>query len=90
MKQCAYVWGMMRCYLEHHDEKSAKLWEGSVEDNSLTIRWGEIGTKGQSKVKEFDSDEKANAQLHWLLSKKNKEGIYDSGVGVASDERGLK
>ena len=43
----------MKTYLEFHDEKSAKFWQIEVQGAKHIVRWGKIGTKGQSKEKEF-------------------------------------
>ena len=49
----------MKTYLEYKDEKSQKFWEITLDDCSYTVRYGKIGTKGQSKTLSFISEEEA-------------------------------
>ncbi len=43
----------MKRYFEFVDAKSSKFWEVWVENTSLCVRFGKIGTNGQTTVKEF-------------------------------------
>ena len=54
----------VRTYLElsEADGGSHKFYEALVSGNTLTIRFGRIGDKGQTQVKEFPSHDKALAE----------------------------
>ena len=36
----------MKKHLEYQDKKSHKFWEIEVKDNSQTVTYGKVGTKG--------------------------------------------
>lgn len=74
----------MKTYLEYRDEKSSKFWEVSVNDSTMVTRWGAIGSKGQSKEKSFESNDKAIAEAEKLASQKVRKG-YAPLEGKASE-----
>ena len=51
---------------------SSKFWEVEVEGSDLTVRFGRIGTQGQSKTKSFA--DAAAAQKEWEKLVKEKTG----------------
>ena len=69
----------MTIYLEYNDEKSSKFWTITLQDNSHTVTYGKLGTKGQSKTKTFDNVEKAQKDLEKLVKAKRKKGYEDAG-----------
>lgn len=64
----------MKNHLEYRDEKTVKFWEVVVDDNKLILRWGKINTKGQTKEKVFQSNDKAIQEAIKLTSQKIKKG----------------
>lgn len=56
---------------------SCKFWEGRVEGNVLTVRYGKIGTKGQTRSKELASEADALAALERKAAEKRKKGYVD-------------
>ncbi|HEY1959088.1 MAG TPA: DUF4132 domain-containing protein [Polyangiaceae bacterium] len=56
---------------------SNKFWEVDVEGNALTVRFGRIGTNGQTQTKEFASAEKATAEHDKLVKEKTKKGYAE-------------
>lgn len=60
----------MHHYLEFEDEKSSKYWEISSAEKSFTVRYGKIGTNGQTQTKEFSTVEEAAEKI--LKEKLNK------------------
>jgi len=60
--------------LTHTEGNHSKFWEGTVSGNSLTVRFGRIGTQGQTKVKEFDDPAAARAELAKLIKEKLAKG----------------
>ena len=53
---------------------SNKFWEVTVDDRAVTIRWGRIGTSGQTRIKRFDSAAEAIAHRDKQLGAKLKKG----------------
>src|SRR5690349_99848 len=59
---------------EYTDDKSAKFWEIQQADTDLNIRWGRIGTAGQSQTKNFADGSKASAAMLKLVNEKLAKG----------------
>ncbi|MEO6452622.1 MAG: AAA domain-containing protein [Ginsengibacter sp.] len=53
---------------------SQKFWEGAIDINKLVVRFGKIGTRGQTKVKTFPDYETANKELEKLVREKLGKG----------------
>ncbi|MCP4130937.1 MAG: WGR domain-containing protein [bacterium] len=70
----------MKKYLEFHDNKSHKFWEVQTDGVSHTVRYGKVGTDGQSKTKDFDSPEKAEKDAEKLAASKMKKGYAEMSV----------
>ena len=58
---------------------SQKFWEISVTGNSFTVRFGRIGTAGQSQTKSFADEAKAKREAENLIAEKVKKGYVESG-----------
>jgi predicted DNA-binding WGR domain protein len=56
---------------------SQKYWEISVAGNSFTVRFGRIGTAGQSQTKSFADEEKAKREADKLIGEKLKKGYVE-------------
>ena len=54
-----------------------KFWEISVSGNSFTVRFGRIGTPGQSQTKSFGDDAKAKHEAEKLIAEKLKRGYIE-------------
>jgi DNA ligase-1 len=68
-------------HFEFVEGNSSKFWEVSVSGNSLTTRWGRIGSTGQSKTKTFaDAQAAANATAV-LIEQKTDEGYVERPQG---------
>ncbi len=65
---------------------SSKFWEVSAQGKQLVVRFGRIGTKGQTQEKTFDTEAKANAERDKLTREKTKKG-YKVVVPASDDER---
>ena len=46
---------MAKRYFEYNDAKSSKFWEVSVSGKKVNIRYGKIGTDGQTSLKELST-----------------------------------
>lgn len=62
---------------------ASKFWEVEQSDTDLNIRWGRIGTAGQSQTKSFADAAKAATAMTKLAAEKSGKGY--SEVGVAAD-----
>ena len=52
---------MAKRYFEYKDAKSKKFWEVSVSGKKVNIRYGKIGTDGQTSLKELSTPAEAKA-----------------------------
>ncbi len=60
--------------LEYRTESSNKFWEPEREGNTVTVRFGKIGTAGQTHTNKFTSAEKATAEYRKLICEKLAKG----------------
>jgi predicted DNA-binding WGR domain protein/outer membrane protein assembly factor BamB len=72
-----------KTYLELSEDggKSHKFYEVIVDDKNLSIRFGRIGDKGQSKTQSFPSVEKARAEAQKKIAEKTKKGYAAAIIG---------
>lgn len=56
---------------------SAKYWEVSRQGSAITIRYGRIGTQGQTLTKTFDTEDRAQRELEKLLGEKIRKGYQE-------------
>lgn len=68
----------MRIRLTCEEDGSSKFWEGEVSGSTLTVRFGRIGTEGQTKDKELASPEAARHELQEVAESKRKKGDADA------------
>jgi formylglycine-generating enzyme required for sulfatase activity/predicted DNA-binding WGR domain protein len=64
---------------EFSDSTSNKFWEVDVKGETLNVTFGKIGTKGQSKPKDFATPEKAKAEMEKLIKEKTSKGYVEVG-----------
>jgi len=62
---------------EFSEGSSNKFWEIRVEGESHTVRFGKIGTDGQTKTKEFESAAAARSDADKLIAEKTKKGYEE-------------
>lgn len=68
---------------EFQDGKSNKFWEITVEGDCYHVRYGKVGTDGQTSTKAFSSAEEAEKAAEKLTASKVKKG-YTLVEGVAT------
>ncbi|HWU51566.1 MAG TPA: WGR domain-containing protein, partial [Tahibacter sp.] len=68
---------------EFSEGASNKFWEIARNGADLDIRWGRIGTQGQSQTKSFADEAKAGAALDKLVAEKTGKGYVETGAGAA-------
>lgn len=76
-------------YLELSDDYSDKFWEVAIDGKVLILRWGKIGTTGQSKTKTFDSLDEAASNAEKLKQAKINKG-YSPADPTQSDKTPIK
>ncbi|SEQ30884.1 DUF4132 domain-containing protein [Lentzea albida] len=59
---------------------SAKFWEIGQDGASVTVRFGRLGTAGQTQTKELASAEAADAHVAKLVAEKEKKGYRPEGA----------
>jgi len=67
----------MKRKLIYQSEASNKFWNIKVEDETQTINWGKLGTKGRESIKNFESPEKCYKESNKLITQKIKKGYVD-------------
>ena len=71
-------------YFEFQDAKSAKFWEVTTDGTAVTVRYGKLGTNGQSQTKELADADAAAKHVAKLVAEKTGKGYVESGQGAAS------
>ncbi len=64
-------------YFEFVEGNSSKFWEISVEGNDVTVRFGRIGSNGQTKTKSFGDESAAEAYAADLTEEKTGKGYAE-------------
>ena len=59
---------------------SAKYWEASLQGQSVTVRYGRLGTPGQLQVKDFSSEQAARQYVTKLVAQKQTKGYRECAV----------
>src|SRR4051794_35922765 len=62
---------------------SAKFWEIRRDGNEVTVRWGRVGTNGQSKAKGFDDPAAATTHETRLIAEKLRKGYLEAAAATA-------
>jgi len=68
-------------YLELADGQSHKFYEVTVHDTEVTIRYGRIGTSGQSSSTTYATVEKAQAEARKKINEKLRKGYVQVASG---------
>jgi len=65
---------------------ASKFWEVRCSDCELTVKFGRIGTAGQTKTKEFDDPAEARAERDKLIREKTKKGYEEVAKETEGDD----
>lgn len=65
---------MAKQYYEFKDKTSNKFWEIDSKGKTVSVRFGKIGTDGQTTVKTFASPLDATAHATKVIAEKVKKG----------------
>jgi predicted DNA-binding WGR domain protein len=71
---------MSERYFEFVGGSSAKFWAISRSGNRVTIRFGRIGTAGQTQTKELPSDQAAQTHANKLIDSKMAKGYLEKAA----------
>jgi DNA ligase-1 len=71
----------MKRYFEFVEGNSAKFWEISQSDKTVTVRFGKIGTNGQSQVKTLADAAAATKHAEGLIKEKTGKGYLEKPAG---------
>jgi predicted DNA-binding WGR domain protein len=66
-----------RRYFELVDGGTSKFWEATLSGNSLTVRFGRIGSNGQSQARTFTDNATAQREVNKLIAEKVKKGYVE-------------
>ncbi len=69
---------------EYDDGKSKKFWEIHRDGDTFTVRFGRLGTGGQTSTKVFASEDKAKKKADSLVASKVKKGYVLVGDAAAA------
>ncbi|MDP3537951.1 MAG: WGR domain-containing protein [Azonexus sp.] len=67
---------------EFRDDKSSKFWEIRIESNRFNVRYGKIGTDGQTQIKEFSDAATAEKQGQKLIAEKLEKGYVEIDINI--------
>src|SRR5262249_14740820 len=67
---------------------SDKFWEVELKGSQLTVRFGRMGTNGQTQTKDFPSDAAAEKEYKKLIAEKLKKGYVELSASGAPDPAG--
>ena len=65
-------------YFEFIEGKSSKFWQIGSHDTQVTVRFGRIGTEGQTQVKSFPDVMAAERHVEKLVAQKTKKGYREA------------
>jgi uncharacterized protein YjbI with pentapeptide repeats/predicted DNA-binding WGR domain protein len=74
---------MAKKALRYNDGKSDKFWNIELQGTSHTVNYGKAGTSGQTKTKEFSTEDEARTSFDKLIAKKLKKGYADTDPGAS-------
>lgn len=73
-------------YFTYIGGTSRKFWECERRGSTVTVRWGRVGTPGQTKTFNFDNDVHAIVFARNKISEKLGKGYREQPVGPASNQ----
>ena len=68
--------------LEFTEGSSRKFWQAGRDGTDVIVTWGRLGTQGQTQVKAFPTEARAQAELDKLVAEKLRKGYAEGGTGA--------
>ena len=65
---------------EYTDKTSSKFWAVSAKGRTVTVRYGKVGTAGQTRVQACASPAQAQAHIATVVREKTKKGYKERAV----------
>jgi len=75
---------------EYTDKTSSKFWEVSAKGSTVTVRYGKIGTTGQTTVKACASPAQAKVHIATVVREKAKKGYKERAAVVTKRKAATK
>ncbi|HSI10334.1 MAG TPA: AAA domain-containing protein, partial [Rariglobus sp.] len=72
--------GELRRTLKYTEGDSKKFWEIIVTGKNFAVRFGRIGTPGQTQQKQFETEAEAQRSAEQLIQSKLRKGYSDEGT----------
>ena len=70
----------MKRYFEFVGGTSAKFWETTISGNEVTVRFGRIGTEGQTQTKTLPDAQAAVKHAEKLIASKAAKGYRETAA----------
>jgi predicted DNA-binding WGR domain protein len=67
------------------EDGANKFWESSVSDCLLTVRFGRVGTKGQTQTKTFSTPDATSHEQEKLIRSKLSKGYVEDTPSVEQE-----
>jgi predicted DNA-binding WGR domain protein len=67
---------------EYIDGNSCKFWQISRKTSEVTVTFGRIGTQGQTQIKQFANEQRAEQEVNKLVAEKLKRGYVEATAGT--------
>jgi predicted DNA-binding WGR domain protein len=64
---------------------SRKFWQIGRQASEVTVTFGRIGTQGQSQLKQFANEQRAQLEVNKLVAEKLKRGYVEAATGASPD-----
>jgi predicted DNA-binding WGR domain protein len=74
---------------EYTEGTSQKFWSISLDGKSHTVRFGRLGSSGQTQTKEFATEAEARKSYDKLIQEKLKKGYVERGTGAGGQGSGV-
>ena len=58
---------------------AAKFWQVALNGSALTVRFGRLGSQGQSQLKQCETIERAAREMDKLVDEKLRKGYVEDG-----------
>jgi DNA ligase-1 len=65
-------------YFEYEEGSSSKFWEITTDGTDVTVRYGRLGTDGQTRTKSFADEAAAAAHAEKLIAEKTDKGYVET------------
>ena len=75
---------VLKRHFECTEKGSSKFWEVAVTDNNQTVRFGRIGSSGQTMTKSFPTPEACGRDTERMIQEKLRKGYLEKKPPASS------